>query len=289
MIWIPCSKNSSDFFSRSSKQIKVTRIKVEKLLLQLFNSVSPGAGFLFLYNSSARRFNLRRPIFMLRGKLKFYSLFGSFALIALFTFTAGQFTAFGQTDDKTDNNIEKSDLIAKKATSDPSKIAAPSFPRLTRKAPPASAVWHRFYAGAYGGASVPRATANTSTVFSSTGYFNVTSPPAIAASGRQNLHSTRFGGGTLGYNSQSGNWVFGAETDFGFLSGTSTATTTAAYPCCNATFTVAQTLKSRWLWTARPRVGYARGNVLYYLTGGLAMTHLNYQAVFTDTFGAQEN
>src|SRR5258706_7686980 len=205
MIWIPCSKNSSDFFSRSSKQIKVTRIKVEKLRLQLFNSVSPKAGFLFLYNSSTRRFNLRRPIIMLRGKLKFYSLFGSFALITLFTLTAGQFTAFGQTDDKTDNKIEKSDLIAKTAASDPSKIDAPSFPRLKRKAAPASGVWHGFYAGAYGGASLARASANTSTIFATGGYFQLTSPPAIAASGRQNLHSTRFGGGgTLGYNSQPG-------------------------------------------------------------------------------------
>jgi len=76
------------------------------------------------------------------------------------------------------------------------------------------------------------------------------------------------------------------------LSGTKTATTTTPYTVATppATFTITQSLKQRWLWTARPRFGYSTGNALFYLTGGLAVTKVNYQALFTDTFSsAHEN
>jgi outer membrane immunogenic protein len=51
-------------------------------------------------------------------------------------------------------------------------------------------------------------------------------------------------------------------------------------------FTVKQTGTSKWMATVRPRIGYSHGHILYYITGGLAMADLNYQAVFTDTFAA---
>src|SRR5207248_877618 len=68
-------------------------------------------------------------------------------------------------------------------------------------------------------------------------------------------------------------------------------TSTAIYPCCApASFTITQTMKTSWLWTARPRVGYKHQNTLFYLTGGVAVTRLTYQALFTDTFAsAHEN
>jgi len=62
---------------------------------------------------------------------------------------------------------------------------------------------------------------------------------------------------------------------------------TGTYPCCAPTgFTVKQSVKTDWLFTIRPRLGVADmiPNTLIYATGGLAMTNLNYQAVFTDTF-----
>jgi len=225
---------------------------------------------------------------MLRNKVKFYSSLCSFALVALFMITAGQLSAFGQAVDKTDNKVVKTDLVAKTDTpADPAKAKPMWRPQPSTKAPASSTGWNGFYIGGYAGASLARATANTSTVATTTAtnYFATTSPPAIATAGRQNLSPNRFtGGGTFGYNHQSGSWVVGAETDFGVLSGTSSATTTATYPCCSPTnFTVTQTMKTRWLWTARPRVGYSTGNALFYLTGGLSVTKLNYQALFTDT------
>lgn len=184
--------------------------------------------------------------------------------------------AIAQSADSGDGSAS-SGTTAKKTTYNPTKSA---------KAPSGSDVWDGLYVGGYAGFGMRRATANTSTVFSPTGYFASTSPGAIAAAGRQKLDSTSFnGGGTFGYNHQSGSWVVGAEADFGSLTGTKTVATTATYPCCApTTFTVTQSVKTSWLFTARPRLGYAWGNTMAYVTGGLAMTNMNYQERFTDTF-----
>ena len=146
--------------------------------------------------------------------------------------------------------------------------------------------WNGLYVGGYVGFGMRRSTANTITTFSPTGYFAASSVPAIATAGRQSMDNSRFnGGGTFGYNHRSGSWVIGAEADFGSLSGTKSVATTATYPCCSpTTFTVMQSAKTTWLFTARPRAGYAWGNTMAYVTGGLAMTNLSYQETFSDTF-----
>lgn len=160
------------------------------------------------------------------------------------------------------------------------------------RAPVSSWDWTGFYVGGYAGGGFGRASANTSTVFSSTGYFAATSVGAISTAGSQRISPRGFsGGGTIGYNHQSGSFVIGAEADYGSLNLKKSVATTATYPCCGPTnFTVTQSVKTRWLFTARPRVGYAAGKSLFYVTGGLAVTDLNYQALFVDTFAtAHEN
>lgn len=62
-------------------------------------------------------------------------------------------------------------------------------------------------------------------------------------------------GGTLGYNMQSGPWVFGLEGDYNWLSHTDAS------------------VRNNWLATVRGRVGYAMGasgSVMPYVTGGVA-------------------
>lgn len=62
-------------------------------------------------------------------------------------------------------------------------------------------------------------------------------------------------GGTLGYNMQTGPWVFGLEGDMNWLSHTSAA------------------VRNNWLATVRGRVGYAMGATgswMPYITGGVA-------------------
>lgn len=70
-------------------------------------------------------------------------------------------------------------------------------------------------------------------------------------------------GGTLGYNYQTGPWVFGLEGDMNWtnISGSGT--------CGGA----ACSTENHWLGTVRGRLGYAMGatgNILPYITGGAA-------------------
>src|SRR5262249_31006942 len=115
-----------------------------------------------------------------------------------------------------------------------------------------------------------------------------TSVPAIAGVGAQNQTSNGItGGGQAGYNFQSGAWVIGLETDFGSMNLNSVKSGTAPYPCCPTTnFTITQTVETSWLDTLRPRVGFTGGPLLVYGTGGLAMTNVQYQSYFSDTFAS---
>jgi outer membrane immunogenic protein len=149
-----------------------------------------------------------------------------------------------------------------------------------------------FYLGAYAGDSVDRSIVSTTTVFSETGYFASTSVTAINGVGTQAFPLNGItGGGRVGWNFRWGHFVFGPEVDFGTLRVDGSATATANYPCCGSTsFTIAQGIKTRGLFTARARAGVTFGPVLFYLTGGAAVTDINSQQVFTDTFAnAMEN
>ncbi len=73
------------------------------------------------------------------------------------------------------------------------------------------------------------------------------------------------GGGTIGYNLQTGNWVWGVEgdVDISTIKGSTTAGTgVCAAPGCET--------RNRWLATGRGRIGYAFDRFLPYLTGGAA-------------------
>jgi outer membrane immunogenic protein len=145
-----------------------------------------------------------------------------------------------------------------------------------------------FYIGGYAGGVKGNSDAFTSTVFSPTGYFALSSVPAIAAAGHQPLSPRGFnGGGQVGFNLQSGHWVFGVEADFGSMHINDDFSSTALYPCCAPTnFTVTQTVKTNYLITARPRVGIASGPFMIYGTGGVAITNFDYTEDFIDTFAA---
>ncbi len=148
------------------------------------------------------------------------------------------------------------------------------------------------YVGGYVGGTFGRSFAQTTTVFSPTGYFATTSPGAIASVGAQNFAFNGFnGGGGGGYSFQTGHAVIGFEADYGSMRLNGTATGTGVYPCCSpTTFTVTQSVSSTWLVTVRPRVGVTYHHALIYITGGIAITSVNYTALFTDTFAtAHEN
>lgn len=139
-----------------------------------------------------------------------------------------------------------------------------------------------FYLGGYGGGAIGRMDAQTTTV--NTGFPFITD--TINANGAQEVNGTGGqGGGTLGYNFQgSGGWLFGVEADLGVMHLNQTTTNTVPFTV-PGTFTLSQNLGTNWLFTARPRVGYAYGKALFYVTGGVALTGLKYTALYSDTIG----
>jgi outer membrane immunogenic protein len=95
-------------------------------------------------------------------------------------------------------------------------------------------------------------------------------------------------GGEAGYNYQVGHFVLGIETDGGFFdirqsrNHTFTSTVAVNPPGTFPQFTLSQAVKTDWQWTLRPRIGYAWGPWLAYVTGGLGVTDARLSAGFAD-------
>ena len=89
------------------------------------------------------------------------------------------------------------------------------------------------------------------------------------------------GGGQLGYNWESGNWLLGIEGDFqGSAQSTSDSATILGIP-----FTVDQDLQ--WFATLRGRLGYVSGPWLFYVTGGAAW--VNYKLTVSAPGGSVDD
>jgi outer membrane immunogenic protein len=87
-----------------------------------------------------------------------------------------------------------------------------------------------------------------------------------------------------GYNYQSGAWVWGIESDWGAFDldqDKSKSYTTALIP--PTTYNLSQQVTTGWVWTLRPRVGFASGPWLFYGTIGAASTEVELTTTYTDT------
>jgi outer membrane immunogenic protein len=105
-------------------------------------------------------------------------------------------------------------------------------------------------------------------------------PPALPSVNNQSTHGPfgAIGGGQLGYNRQLGRFVVGIEGDM-------QASGQRSDPSCltfcgfnfnnpaNVQFDGVQQ-RIPWFATVRPRVGYASGPVLFYVTGGVAVANI---------------
>src|ERR1700730_904423 len=136
--------------------------------------------------------------------------------------------------------------VAALVTPQGAAAAALSVAPLYKAPPPAMAPaynWSGFYLGFNGGGGL--------------GHFKLdTSATRINTSGR-------LAGGTAGYNWQIGSAVLGLEGDIDWANLKGTNTSTLCPLGCSTSDT--------WLSTVRGRAGYAFGNVLPYVTGGLAV------------------
>ena len=94
-------------------------------------------------------------------------------------------------------------------------------------------------------------------------------------------------GGQVGYNFQSGAWVWGVEADFSAtgIDGSSTVTTNVIGFAFPNTSSVSQEME--WFGTLRGRIGFAANNWLFFGTGGLAYGNVKYTYRQTNApFGA---
>jgi outer membrane immunogenic protein len=147
-------------------------------------------------------------------------------------------------------------------------IASASAADIERRVMPAKAPayvsqmynWTGFYVGINGGYGFGKS--NWSDVLGTTGDFNVNGAMA---------------GGTLGYNLQTGVWVWGLEgdIDYSWMRGSVTNAAIGCFGC---------ETRNRWLATGRGRIGYAWDRFLPYITGGVAFGDIK----ATNTFGASE-
>jgi len=149
-----------------------------------------------------------------------------------------------------------------------------------------------FYIGGYvGGAFGHSDVTTTAAIDNSAPGFSYLFPadiPAIAAAGDKSLSPAGLSaGGQVGYNHQVSNIVFGIEFDYGVMKLRDEVSETVHYPdpgYQQFTFTILQRVRSGWLFTARPRVGYAAGRWLLFGTGGYALTGIDSIGVFLDDY-----
>ena len=124
--------------------------------------------------------------------------------------------------------------------------AADLGPAPSYKAPayvaPSYATWSGFYIGAVAGYGFGSADAGGGLDFDTKGFL---------------------AGGTIGYNLQTGSWVWGLEGDFSYSAMKDDTTVPGAE------------VKVPWFGTARGRIGYAGwGNLMPYITGGAAFAKM---------------
>lgn len=119
-------------------------------------------------------------------------------------------------------------------------------------------------------------------------------PPADArllstTEAHNDTHAGFTGGVEGGYNYMMGPWLFGLEADWSSLDlkNTSERSLVSTVNPAN-TFTLNQKIRTDWMVTLRPRIGYAMGPWLVYATTGLAWSQLKYSAQFFDNRSAAD-
>ena len=121
--------------------------------------------------------------------------------------------------------------------------------------------------------------------------FSIAGGPAFASV--NNSLSGAIGGGQIGYNWQSGAFVFGVETDFQGSGLRGQIDTPCAPGLCGLPLTASFRQEVTWFGTVRGRLGYAAAGWMIYGTGGFAYGQLDTDAsatagALTATFSAHE-
>jgi outer membrane immunogenic protein len=149
---------------------------------------------------------------------------------------------------------------------------------------PAIFDWTGFYAGFNAGYGFGKSDDAVAVTNPGT-WFVGAEPAAVAAAGSASQSPKGFLGGLqVGYNWQWGHFVAGLEADFDYMGLKASTTGTAADPAVPGNFyNISQEIKTTWLGTARPRIGWAFDNFLVYATGGAAVSQIKYTSSHSET------
>jgi outer membrane immunogenic protein len=154
--------------------------------------------------------------------------------------------------------------------------------------------WSGFYLGGTAGAAWGSLGLKTSTPFSGAYFPDTATQGAVNATGVQAIKRHEIPIGLeAGYNWQAPRspWVVGIEADVQSLrlSG-GVQSGPVGYPGFpRAFFTVSSAASADWLLTARPRLGFALDQWLFYVTGGLAVARPTAEYAFADSGGTVES
>ena len=164
-------------------------------------------------------------------------------------------------------------------------LAADQPARKLIKAPSASDPaynWGGWYVGVNAGGNWGRSDV-ANTFNTGTSAIPLPNQPATPTAGSTSLTPNGFtAGAQLVYNHQVDRWLFGVEADAGFFGARQTRKIDTPFPITVSSFTTSNAVSTDWLFTLRPRVGYAVDRTLFYATGGLALTELKYNGGFSD-------
>jgi outer membrane immunogenic protein len=147
------------------------------------------------------------------------------------------------------------------------------------------APWNGFYVGANAGASwgdttlsMKAASGSGATVIPPGDIGLINGP--ISEDDDNDIGFT--GGFQAGVNYWTGAWLIGMETDIGYYNLGEDREKT--YPSAlGINFTLEQKVKTDWMWTLRPRIGYGSDTWLVYATGGVAASDIKLSTRYRDT------
>ena len=147
--------------------------------------------------------------------------------------------------------------------------------------------WSGSYVGVNAGGAIGNSALRTAVDAGTASYFLPPDVAQLGDAGQVKASPIGFTGGVqAGYNIQVSSTVFGFEVDFDSLDLNDSRTASASYTSAPTTsFRIQQTIRTDWMLTARPRIGYAIDDFLVYATAGVAVTRLKYMEQFADTFG----
>lgn len=135
--------------------------------------------------------------------------------------------------------------------------------------------WAGFYAGLNAGAAWNEAAFD----HRATGNFQLVPAAAanLAALGSGEMDLTRaLAGAQIGYNWQRGNWVMGVEADLQWRNYSASSTTSPAVYSPGVTASFQTSIDSDYLSTLRLRTGLTVHDMLFYVTGGVAISQFSF-------------